>query len=207
MDIDEESYVSRENIFHDGTDFFSHHLLLALVYFKYELVMDLQKHTGSMRAFLQEIGHLYHSKLDNVCSGSLNRHIDRLALCCSTDHLVTVPYTGNMTPPPVERLHIPVLLRSIEYGLIIGTDSWIHRIESVDIFRRFRGRRVDDLREAESGNAVYNSEINRFRDPAKLGSNDCLLSEKKTCSACMDILSSRKSIHERPVSRKTRKDT
>lgn len=214
MDIREQFERTGEYPLHDGTDLFLHHLFLALMDLEYELVMDLKEHSGFITPFhspfsggygmsFQKVRHLYHGKFNNIRSGSLNRHIDGFAFRSGTDHLITVPDTGNIPSAPIECFDEPIFCRSIQYGLVVRTNSRIEGIECLDVLGRLGRRSIDHLGESESGDTVDDPEIDRFRYPAELGGDDRLLPEQKPRRTGMDILSSDKGIYEGLISRET----
>lgn len=159
MDIHEESDLPRENPFHDGTNSLFYNDFLCLMNLEYEFIMHLQEHTGFITTIFYETINLYHREFDDICSRTLNRHIDSLSLRSRADHLIAISYSRYVTSASIECLYIAVLLGSIEYGVIVRTYSWIHGIEGINILGCLGRRSVNNLGETKSSYTIDNSEI------------------------------------------------
>ena len=98
-------------------------------------------------------------------------------------------------------------MRSVDDIFVVFTNPRIHRIKFLDVLSRLTRRRIDHLRETESGYPVYYPKVDRLGDTTKLGGNGRIFSEKEPCRAGMNIFSAIKGLNESRITRQAREDS
>lgn len=162
--------ASRKGVFHSVPHDGGKRLHFVLRSFENEFVVNLHDHPAFEFGIPDFLVHGDHRPLDDVCRGSLYRHVGRLALGTLSDILVGVVKAFDEAFPSERGFHVSAFAGFFKQGVVIRPDTRVTREERVDVSRGFRRRGSQGLRESETGYAVNDSKIDGFGDtPLFLG--------------------------------------
>lgn len=151
--------ASRKRVFHGVPHDGGKRLHFVLRSFENEFVVYLHDHSAFEFGIPDFLVHGDHRPLDDVCRGSLYRHVGRLALGAFSDILVGVVEAFDEPFPSECGFHVSAFARLFEQRVVIRPHSRVAREERVDVSRSFRRRGSQGLRKSESGYSVNDSKI------------------------------------------------
>ena len=133
-----------------------------------ELIVDLEYHRASESVFANFRVYIEHCELQHICGSSLDRHIYPFTLTCRSYHLIGIGEPWDRSPPSESSLHISERSAIFEDRLIVVLHSGVSLIERFYIVLCFPWWSSECLREPESCDPIYHSEIHSLRDATLL---------------------------------------